>query len=354
MLSLIQTSGSHHAVGVAFGQFGAQALHRYAKTSPAWHHIMRYRKHPVVRELQQQVQSRHPGYWAELEGLAQGLDMPLGDVFLWNCRGDLWAWGPDGCTTIWQPGARAVLAHNEDGDPAFAGHCALAHVQVDQEPGFTAFVYPGSLPGHTFGANADGLCMTVNNLRTLHAKPGLPRMVITRAMLVQRSLADVWQYVQHVQPAGGFHVTVAQVGQPQMVSIEFSSHRCSFMEILAAAGHANHMTHEVMQHQPQIITGSSGFRQIRLAQCLRENPNIEPLAILFDQHHETFPIFRQDPSDPDAENTLASARFTVDADAVHWQVHQGRDFEPSHRFNNDQLINTADELAFPCKMATNL
>lgn len=354
MLRFIQTSGSHHAVGVALGAFGAQALHHYAKTSPAWHHIMRFRDHPAAQLLRQRVQTQHPAYWQELQGLAQGLDMPLDEVFLWNCRGDLWAWGPDGCTTVWQPGTPPVLAHNEDGDPLFAGHCALAHVELEHEPAFTAFVYPGSLPGHTFGSNAAGVCMTVNNLRTLHAKPGLPRMVVTRALLAQPTLSDALQYVRHVQPAGGFHVTLAQCGQPELVSVEFTSHRCSMMPITAAAGHANHMTHEVMTHQPQIITGSSGFRQIRLNECLHNNPATEPLTILFDQQNQDFPIFRQDPSDPDNENTLASARFVIDSDAVHWQVHQGRDTEALYQFRNDRPIHAADDSAPTCTLATNL
>ena len=353
MLSFLDLSGTHHEVGVALGKFGAKALHRYANTSPAWHHIMRFRDHPVVKQMQQQVQVRHPAYWAEIQGLAQGLEMPLDDVFLWNCRGDLWAWGPDGCTTIYQPGSPLRLAHNEDGDPLFAGHCAMARLRVDNEPGLTAFVYPGSLAGHTFGANAAGLCLTVNNLRTVHAKPGLPRMVITRAMLGMATLQDAVHYVQCAQPAGGFHVTLGQSSQPNLVSIEFSSRQCSVLEIDRPGGHANHMTHPAMQHQPQIITGSSGFRQIRLEQCLQNKPDIEPLEILFDTDHPEFPVFRQDPADPDTENTLASARFEFAADAVHWQVHQGRCVEPTYRYINDQPLSAATQNTNLCKMATN-
>lgn len=351
MLSFVETSGSHRAVGVTLGQFGANALHHYAKTSPAWHHIMRFRGHPLTQQLRDAVQTQHPQYWDELEGLAQGLDMPLEDVFLWNCRGDLWAWGPDGCTTVWRPGETDLLAHNEDGDPLFAGHCALAHIQADEEPAFTAFIYPGSLPGHTFGCNAAGLGMTVNNLRTLHAGPGLPRMIITRALMAQRHLSQALHYVQDVCPAGGFHVTLAQSGQPHMSSVEFTSFQCSTHHIVTTGGHANHMVHPRMQHQPQIITGSSGFRQLRLMQCLEHAPDTEPLAVLFDQHDIAFPIFRQSPTDPDTENTLASARFTIGPDAVQWEVHQGRDFEPAYQFINDQRTHTVDHTTTPCTMA---
>src|SRR5262249_18368682 len=142
-----------------------------------------WRNHPAAKAMSALVQQRHPQYWEELSGLAAGLEMPLEDVFLWNCRGDLWAMAPDGCTTVQLPGAHPVFAHNEDGDPGFTGRCAIAEIAVSDGGRFASFVYPGSLPGHTFAANQYGMAMTVNNLRTLQVEPGLPRMIIARAML---------------------------------------------------------------------------------------------------------------------------------------------------------------------------
>src|SRR5690606_5644976 len=119
-----------------------------------------------------------PAYWQELQGLAQGLGLPLDDVFLWNCRGDVWAMSPDGCTTVQIPGDEPVLAHNEDGDPGFRGYCAMASVRPQDGCAFNAFVYPASLPGHTFAVTDAGLVQTVNNIRSCAAGPGLPRMLL--------------------------------------------------------------------------------------------------------------------------------------------------------------------------------
>lgn len=315
---------------------------------------MQFRQHPMVQAMQRQVQERHPQYWAELEGLSYGLQMPFDDVFLWNCRGDLWAWGPDGCTTIQQPGKIARLAHNEDGDPLFAGHCAIAHIQAGLEIGHTAFVYPGSISGHTFGANAAGMCMTVNNLRTLHAKVGMPRMFVTRMLLSLTSIDSAVSYVESIDLAGGFHVTLGQPGQDNLTSIEFASRNTSVIHLTKASGHANHMIHPAMQHQPQIITGSSGFRQARLEQLLGHDQDIEPLVILFDNQNTEFPIFRQAPDDPDTENTLATARFEIHLDRVKWDVHAGQSFGPSYCFVNDQIQNHAAELPPLCAQPADL
>ncbi|WP_227747170.1 carcinine hydrolase/isopenicillin-N N-acyltransferase family protein [Paraburkholderia franconis] len=77
-----------------------------------------------------------------------------------------------------------------DGAPVFAGHCAIAECRLEGSPGFAAFVYPGSLPGHTFALTDAGLAVTVNNLRQRQVKAVVPRMVLTRAVLDARGLAD--------------------------------------------------------------------------------------------------------------------------------------------------------------------
>ncbi len=337
MLAHLQISGSHHAIGVALGRFGAQAMHDFAKQSPAWVQVMRFKDSAAVSAMATIVASEHPAYWAEIEGLAQGLEMPIEDVFAWNCRGDLWAGAADGCTTIQRPWPDRLIAHNEDGDPLFAGRCALAHIKPEAELGFTAFVYPGSIPGHTFGVNAAGLCLTVNNLRTLAVEAGMPRMVLTRALLAQPSLASALDCIRSTQVSGGFHVTLGQAGEDHLYSIEFTCRQHSILDLNVMTGHANHMIHPQMQDEPQIVTDSSRTRQARLQTLLQDNPAIEPLDIVFDVKNKSLPIYRQDPNDPDGENTMASARFEIATAQIIWQVHQGRASEPVYRLINERL-----------------
>jgi predicted choloylglycine hydrolase len=342
MLANLTIEGTSFEVGVALGRFGARAVHDHLKHTAAWNTAMKWRKDPRADAMSALVQHRHPQYWQELVGLASGLDMPLEDVFLWNCRGDLWAMAPDGCTTVQLPGALPVFAHNEDGDPGFAGRCAIAEIAVNDGGRFASFVYPGSLPGHTFAANATGMAMTVNNLRTLHVEPGLPRMIVARAILDLPSVAAAIEYLRTAPRAGGFHLTLAQAGQVQLTSVEFNSSMCSVRVIDEAALHSNHMIHPAMANHPQIVTGSSGYRQIRgdlmLADLRRANVDIDPLTILFDQGNERFPIYRDAPDDSDVENTMATARFEVLANRVEWTVFAGRSREPLYRMRNGSRI----------------
>lgn len=69
--------------------------------------------------------------------------------------------------------------------------------------------------------------MTVNNLRILHTSPGLPRMVLARAMLDQPDLSSALDVLQHSPRSGGFHFTLAQSGHDALVSVEFCAAVCS-------------------------------------------------------------------------------------------------------------------------------
>jgi hypothetical protein len=339
MLTYLNIEGSPFEIGAALGRFGARAAHEYLKHGEAWATVMQWRGSDAVKLATRLVEERHPACWQELQGLAAGLALPFEDVFLWNCRGDLWAMAPDGCTTVQVPGeSYPLFAHNEDGDPGFAGHCAIAEITIPGQSRFASFVYPASLPGHTFAVNGAGLAMTVNNLRALHVVPGLPRMVIARAMLDMPDVPSALKYLREAPRSGGFHFTLAQAGSRVLTSVEFNADLCSVLELQSPALHANHMIHAAMAHQPQIVTGSSGHRQIRgdalLREAAAEQRAPDPLAILFDQGHAGFPIFRKDPADSDHENTMASAIIHVGADAVEWQVHVSQSMEPLYRLRN--------------------
>jgi len=305
---------------------------------------MQWRETTAIRQMSDLVQQQFPGYWQELQGMATGLGLPVEDVFAWNCRGDFWAMAPDGCTTVQLPGdGYPLFAHNEDGDPDFCNDCSIVEIEVDGAQKFASFVYPVSLPGHTFAVTANGLAMTVNNLRCLHGAPGVARMVLARAMLDQTDVASAIALIKKTVRSGGFHFTLGQAGSHDLYSVEFSATECSVVKLNGPALHANHMVHAALSNQPQVVTGSSGYRQIRGEELIRQardsGSTIDPLSILFDQHNAKFPIFRNDLNDSDQENTLATARIQIAEKDVHWQVHCGRSSEPIYHFINGARIS---------------
>ncbi len=272
------------------------------------------------------VQARFPDIWEEIIGLADGLELPLDKVFAWNCRGDLLASVPDGCTTVMTPGPVLGLAHNEDGLPFFRDTCFIADARPDRAMPFHAFCYPGSLPGHTFGWNAAGLVQTVNNLRLRGITASIPRMVLGRAVLSAQSLDQALAILCEDPMSGGFHMALAQAGDQRLISVEFGDGRISETQLIVRQVHANHALHLPLSQSGQIITDSSGDRQNRGDSLAASEANSRD--ILNDRWTKGLPIRRDMPDDPDSENTLATVHFRVGATCVEWEVYDSASDTP--------------------------
>ncbi|AIT28289.1 peptidase C45 [Bordetella holmesii] len=240
--------------------------------------------------------------------------MPLEDVLLWNCRGDLLRKTSDGCTSLaWRdPDGNCWMAHNEDGDPYLRGRCRIVDVHLDDAPGYVSFYYPGSLPGHTFASNRNGLTQTINNVRLRQRQMGVPRMLVARAVLDCTSLQEALDLLQTLPRAGGFHHTLGSAAEGRMFSVEATPAQCAVHEILKGYVHANHLIHP--GSPPQVISDSSASRQ-RQAEYLLDAwrgsaSGTDLVAALLDSTG-SLPLLRTDPNDPDEENTLATALFAL-------------------------------------------
>ncbi|CAB3693074.1 C45 family autoproteolytic acyltransferase/hydolase [Paraburkholderia rhynchosiae] len=324
-LKLHEVGGEPYEIGYRLGELARPVFADYMDQSSAWRAVRRWRGDPFVQALRDAARAHFPALLAELDGMAAGLRWPVEDVFLWNCRGELIHHAPDGCTTLAAvEGDTRFIAHNEDGDPFLRERCALVDVRPSGKPGFVSFYYPGSLPGHTFAANRAGLVQTINNLRIRAPAVGVPRMILARAVLDSGSLDEALHMLRGAPAASGFHHTLGCASDARLVSVEATARRCSLQTIRTRAGHANHMIHPGCEAQAQIITDSSRDRQLRveallLAAASPLNANAL-LDVLQDRAPSGLPIYRDDPSDPDDENTLATALFEIGHAGVSMQV----------------------------------
>jgi hypothetical protein len=240
-------TGAPYEIGRQLGRLGADAVHGYLLTTPAWRAISARGGDPRLAAMMKLVEERFPNHAQELRGLADGLGLPFPDVFAWNCRGDLWAMAPDGCTTVQAPGVeRQTIAHNEDGLPGFSGSSLIVRVEVAGAKPFVSFAYPGSLPGHTFALTGAGLVHVVDNVRVIGASVGVPRMVLTRAILDAPTIERAIALLREAPRAGGFHVTLGQRGDRRIVSIEFLHAAISVAEVTQRSVHANHLIHPAL------------------------------------------------------------------------------------------------------------
>ncbi|WP_408315290.1 carcinine hydrolase/isopenicillin-N N-acyltransferase family protein [Paraburkholderia aspalathi] len=94
----------------------------------------------------------------------------------------------------------------------------------------------------------------------------------------------------------------------------------------AISSHANHLIHPGCEAEAQIVTDSSHDRQTRVEHLLpRLASPITPAAlldVLQDRAPAGLPIYRDDPLDPDDENTLATALFEIGSADVSMKVYR--------------------------------
>ncbi|MFM0153080.1 C45 family autoproteolytic acyltransferase/hydrolase [Paraburkholderia sediminicola] len=326
-LSLFQVSGEPYDIGYRLGELARPVFTDYMEQSSAWRAVRRWRGDPFVQTLRDAAGAHFPALLAELDGMAAGLGWSAEDIFLWNCRGELIHNAPDGCTTLAAVGDDTrFIAHNEDGDPFLRERCALIEVQPAGKPGFVSFYYPGSLPGHTFAANRAGLVQAINNLRIRVPAAGVPRMILARAVLDAASLDEALHMLRGAPAASGFHHTLGCAGDERILSIEASAQQCSVQTVAIVAGHANHLIHPGCEAEAQIVTDSSRDRQARVDHLLSTLAGpVKPAAlldVLQDRAPSGLPIYRNDPLDPDDENTLATALFELGSAGVSMKVYR--------------------------------
>lgn len=330
-METIVARGDGFAVGQAIGRRGGQSARDAAFNTAEFQALRPWLGSDRLDALKAAAARAFPRHMREIEGIADGAGLPLDEIFLWNCRGDLRDLDPGlddtGCTTVLLPGETAVIGHNEDGGKDLAGLCFLCDVEPDDGPGFTAFCYPGMLPGHAFGVNRLGLVQTINNIRPNDLAVGVPRHVIARAVLDCRDLDEAVALLRRTDRAAGFHHALGQAGDPRLLSVEAPASGCTVVEVLSPLAHANHLVADVYGELDQDCQPSSRARQARADALIAAGAMAagDPHPILFDRENAAQPILRNGNEVGNDGCTLATVVFKITSRAVDWTVSHGPD-----------------------------
>ncbi len=301
-LKQLQVRGTYFEVGQAIGQHCAEQIHASLDSYPFFQQeLIPYHRSEAGQLRYEQFlelnQAQYPEYIAELEGLANGAQRPFEELFLLNLRGEyrdffhqFQSHGCADCAVVTDE--LAMIGHNEDAAPEFAGQMYLVQADIPDKPEFTALTYPGFLCGNAFGFNDRGICFAVDNVRPLSSEPGLARHFVARSLLEAETLDDAIIRVTIADQASGFHYTIGSVTRRRVISVETSPTKYSISEIEDGFFHANHYCS--LEKIEQVVDESSEARLSRGLELIENNlPTIqaELLAILGDQSHPTHPIY---------------------------------------------------------------
>lgn len=276
---IIEARGSHREIGQQIGQ-GCQIQIRETLAGLRDGLLQGVTWEAMLQQSAKYLEfSRvvYPQYVDELEGLAEGADVPFGEVFLSMCE-ELWepaAW-QRGCTDMAARGratldGSTLIAHTNDLLPRAEEQLVLLKIQAEDEPEFLGISSGGI--AISAGFNAAGISLTGNQLDNNDIRPGVPRLLMVRATLASRYLSEAMDHCLLPQRASSYNNVLADTNG-EVYCMEGSATDCEPIyiedDILA---HANHYVNPSMRRfeVDRNSISNSVLRHNRAMRLLREN-----------------------------------------------------------------------------------
>jgi len=278
-IPMIEVRGTHRQVGQQIGEQMRPTLQRMLErmreglpANVSWDDVL-------VQGQSYLAHSRtvYPQYIEELEGIAEGAGLPFEEVFLEVCE-ELWepvVWR-GGCTDFAARGratadGSTLLAHTNDLAPEVEDDLVILKVRAGDEPEFLG-VSVGGL-GYSAGFNAAGISMTGNEVSCNDIRPGVPRLLIVRAILAARRLEEAMDACLLPQRASNYNNVIGDANG-EVYSMEGAATDCEPIyieeDILAHANHYVSLPMRRFEADRNDISGST-IRHNRALRLLREN-----------------------------------------------------------------------------------
>ncbi len=281
---LIQASGTHREMGCQIGEARrAQIQHSianahvlidqtYSQLELTWEGArIQARKYlPFAEE-------RYPQYVDEMRGIAEGANVEFDDIMSLNTMEAVTmdALHLTRCTSFAVNEQRTadghiLAAHTEDWLPEDEDDVYVISATPKEEPPFLAMTYGGLLPN--VGFNAHGIAQLIDSVYPTDSRIGIPRLVVSRAVLAARRISGaIGRALVPHRAAGYNHLLVHDSGE--MYSIEISARRFEIHH--GTDGYIVHTNHYLAPHMKEIESDpeeliSSRVRYFRANRLLRQ------------------------------------------------------------------------------------
>jgi len=334
---LIHVGGTHREIGRQIGKACATQVSRSADNArrllkSAYEELQLTWDGAQIqaRKYLPFVQERFPQYVEEMMGIAEGAGVPFDDVVVINA---LEAMTMDAlhlskCTSLAVNERRTadghvLVAHNEDWIPEDEADVFVVHVTPDDEPSFLAMTYGGLLPN--IGFNEAGIAQCCDSVYPTDSRIGIPRVVVSRAVLAARTLGDAIRTTLSPHRAAGYnHMIVHESGE--IYNVEVSAKR--FAILYCEDGYAVHTNFyqdyqmQMVEDEPEELIGTRVryYRALRLLSDTQQHTLKSLQTILKD--HINYPNsicnHAEHDLDPlDREKTINSLVIDLTTKAMH-------------------------------------
>ena len=297
---IISISGSHREMGRQMGearreqvQHSIQNARQLIQDTYEELHLTWESAQIQARKYIPYAQERYPQYVEEMHGIAEGGNVLLDEVVIVNAMEGVTmdALHLTKCTSLavnqrHTTNRHVLAAHNEDWLPEDEPDVFLVHATPKDEPPFLAMTYGALLPN--IGFNAAGICQCCDTVYPTDSRIGIPRVIVSRAVLGARTPSDAIRCTVIPHRAAGYnHLIVHESGE--LYNIEVSARQFAMM--YGEDGrlvHTHHYLHPTMisiedESDELISTRVRYFRALRL---LRETDShsVESLQSILSDH----------------------------------------------------------------------
>jgi isopenicillin-N N-acyltransferase-like protein len=256
---LVRVKGTHRQIGQQIGEAMAEQVRHsiesaqkliaesYSTLELDWNGAM-----IQAKKYTPFAQERYPQYMEELIGISEGASVTFDEIATINAMEAVTmdALHLTKCTSLavnedCTADGHVLVAHNEDWLPEDEQDVYVVHAEPEDEPPFLAMSYGGLLPN--IGFNSVGVAQCCDTVYPTDSRIGIPRIIVSRAVLGARTLADAVRLTLVPHRAAGYnHLLVHESGE--LYSVEVSARR--FAILYGEEGfivHTNHYLDRNMQ-----------------------------------------------------------------------------------------------------------
>lgn len=291
-LKRLTVSGSHYECGLQIGRACAEQLRATVAHDrahlPAGHRWDDYRR--AAQPFLAATEQHFPWVVEELRGAAAGAEVDFLDLFIDGLE-ELFttpALVADRCSDFAAcapatADGHVLLAHNNDLGRATQDHLVAVEWELPDQPRLFTVGVGGIFV--SVGVNAAGIALTGNELQPNDDRPGIPRLLIARALLGAPTFDQALAAALHPERASSYNNLIASAdGRVVCAEASATDHELLWPE----AGwlvHTNHYLHPRLrryERAPDRLAGSiSRYQRARALMETRPGPVTLPMLRSF-------------------------------------------------------------------------
>jgi isopenicillin-N N-acyltransferase-like protein len=285
IVPIVNVHGTHYEMGCQIGEDRREQIHHSLQNARdliqgTYNYLELTWEGATIqaRKYMPFAEEAYPNYVDEIRGMANGAGVNFDDLAVLNAMEAVTmdALHLTKCTSFAVNGDRTadghvLLAHNEDWLPEDEDDVYLVHAIPDKEPPFLAMTYGGLIPN--IGVNAFGIAQACDSVYPNDSRIGLPRLLVSRAVLAARTPGGAIRRTLVPRRAAGYNHLIAHESG-ELYSVEVSAR--NFAILYAHENYIVHTNHylapnmQAIESEPDELIATR-VRYFRVERLLKKN-----------------------------------------------------------------------------------